>query len=1043
MKNGARLHTRTQIPGNLLTSLLISCVLLVCSLSEPLLAQESREISGVVTDSVSQQPLPGVTVTVRGSETGTSTAADGTYTISAAAGDILIFSLLGFRSRELEVSDNMETGVALQEDFQQLEEAIVIGYGTAQKKDLTGSVTRVDASTYQNQSTTQLTEMLAGTVAGFESNQGTEAAGGSSMEIRGANSLNATTDPMIVLDGVIYNGSIRDINPSDIETIDILKDASSAAIFGARAASGVILVTTRQGRTGKPIINFSTTLGISRVLGRDYAVRGPQGYLDYRRDFFRTLGLTQPDYYWFNPEQLPEGVSLQQWREASNNPHPDDTREWLGRLNFFPEEVDNYLAGHTIDWAGEVFQPALRQDYNVDIGGGTENIKYYWSAGWLDNEGIVRGDEFSAIRSRLNIDFTITDWLNMGVNAQYSKRDESAVPANLNGMATTGPYASMYEEDGSLKWYPHGYIGGANPLINYRGQDRLRTIQSFFASIYGEIKLPLGITYRLSFQPRTEAVRDYNYWSPETITGGDTYSQGRAVREEFNSSEWMIDNLLKWNGEFGAHRFDVTLLYNAEKFKSWSSDMSNQTFLPSPDLGYHGMQFGNNPGINTDDRQYSGDGLMGRVNYTLLDKYLFTLSVRRDGFSAFGRENPYAVFPAAAFAWRLSEERFFDLDFVSDLKLRVSWGVNGNRDIGPYDSFSQMDLIQYFDGTDVQAGVYTSTLSNPGLVWEETESLNFGLDLSMFSGRINMTLDYYDMSTRSLLVSRSLPRVTGFESVTTNIGVLGNKGFELTINTHNINSEQIRWTSGFTFSLNRNKIESLFGETGEYILEGATHTGEVPDFENEWFIGQPIDVVWDYDIAGVWQTGEAEEAARYNLRPGDYKARDLDNNGAYEALQDKRFIGYTEPRYRLGLRNQVDFLKHFSASLFIRADLGHLRPFGQSIQDWSTFDRRSTLNFPYWTPDNASNEYPRLNMNDSPFGGGITPYKPSWFVRIQDVSLSYSLPPDVFSAVKFRSMRLFASVRNLYSFDDWPGWDPESGDAPMPQTFTLGLNVSL
>src|SRR5690606_13609214 len=415
---------------------------------------------------------------------------------------------------------------------------------------------------------------------------------------------------------------------------------------------------------------------------------------------------------------------------------------------------------------------------------------------------------------------------------------------------------------------------------------------------------------------------------------------------------------------------------------------------------------------------FSGDGLMARVNYSLGGKYLFTGSIRRDGFSAFGRENPRATFPALAFAWQISDENFYDFSLVDQLKMRLSWGVNGNRDIGPYAAFSQMGSYQYYNGSEVQMVIYTSTLSNPGLMWEETESYNVGFDIGILENRINLTLDYYDMTTSNLLVNRSLPRVTGFENVTSNIGELANRGFEVTIGSVNINSSNLNWRSNLNFSLNRNKIKSLFGETGEYILEGKTYTGEIPDFENEWFIGQPIDVIWNYDILGVWQVEEAAEAAEYNLSPGDFKANDLDGNGAYEALQDKKFIGYTEPRYRLGLRNEFDFLRNFSASIFIRADLGHQRAFNESVAGWSTFDCRSTANYPYWTPDNGSNDYPRLNINDSPYGGGIMPYKPLSFVRIQDLSLSYNLPASATKAFYVQQARIFGSVRNLYSFDN-------------------------
>lgn len=1007
-------------------------------------------IKGKVTDE-NGEALPGVSVMVKNSQKGIATDINGEYEISLSDGEnILIFSFIGYQTKELTVSPNQSLlNVSLESDTKALDELVVVGYGTVKKSDLTGSVARVDAATFKNQSVTQITDVLAGSVAGFQANQGTSAAGGSSMEIRGVNSLNASTDPMIVLDGVIYNGSISDINPADIETLDILKDASSAAIFGARAASGVILITTTRGKTGKPTINFSTKLGVQKVISDDFAVRGPEEYLDFRRDYFRTLGLSQPAYYWHGPDNLPEGVTIDQWRSANPGANPDDTREWLSRLNFFPEEVESYLSGKTVDWSKEVLQTALRQEYDVSINGGSENVKYFWSAGWLDNDGIIRGDRFKTFRTRVNLDFKVTKWLNMGINAQYSNRDQSTTTASLSGMYSTSPFASIHNDDGSVRWFPHGYIGGQNPLLNYYGQDRNNKARNLFASIFAEVELPFNIKYRISYQPRLNDSWDYNYWSPETITGGDTYSQGRASRYDYSSSEWMLDNLLKWNKDFGVHKLDVTFLYNAEKFRDLSSTMTNNTFQPSPALGYHGMQFGNNPTISTKDERHSGDGMMGRINYSLMDKYLLTLSLRRDGFSAFGQENPRAYFPAAAFAWRISGENFFQSDLINDLKLRTSWGVNGNRSIGAFAAFSQMSSTQYYNGSATQIGVQTSTLSNKRLRWEETTSTNLGLDISLLSNRINASIDVYDAVTRNLLVNRSLPRVTGFQNVTTNIGSLANRGFELTIGSTNINNSTLTWKSNFNFSLNRNKIKSLFGETGSYVLEGQTHTGEIPDYNNQWFIGRPIDAVWEYNMLGVWQEEEAEEADRYNLKPGDIKAEDLDNNGAYEALQDKQFIGFSDPRYLLGLRNDVTFLKNFTASVFLRADLGHIRPFVEPMAGWSTYDRISTSNFQYWTPENRSNEYTRLSINDSPFGGKVMPYKPRSFFRVQDVSLAYNLPAAAVQSIGLQGVRVFGSARNLITISKWPGWDPESWDSdsrkstPMPKTFTVGLNVTL
>ncbi len=1056
-KRGVFALSNSLLLGALLATNDVKVVAAEPEVSAPLMkaVQQQQRITGIVTNNQGV-PLEGVSVNVKDTDVGTATDAAGRFLFEQVApGATLQIRSIGYKPIEIVISGQSALEIVLEDDMAGLEEVIVVGYGVAKKSDLTGAVHRISAADFKDQSVTQLTDMLAGTVAGFQANQATSSSGGSSMEIRGVNSINASTEPMVVLDGVIFNGSINDINPNDIESVDILKDASSAAVYGARAANGVILVTTKRGAIGKPKINFVTKQGAAMATSTDYAVRDPNEYIDFRKNFFRTLGGNQPDYYYHNPEALPPGISIEEWRSASNNPNPDNTQEWLSRLNFFPVEIETYLSGNPVDWVDEVLRTGHRQEYDISVNGGSDAAKYFWSLGYVDNNGIAKGDESSTIRSRLNLDLKVTDWLNVGLNAQYSYRDLTSAAASLtnreqdenslvpsfSNLYQVSPFAKVFEPDGTINFYPHGYLI-ANPLINTLGQDRDYTIQSLFASLYGEVKLPFGITYRLSFQPRSTLNKDYNFWSTETIKGSETYSNGYGTRADNSSFEWMIDNLLKWNGTFGAHALDVTLLYNAEQFKSWGSTMGNQSFQPSPTLGFGGLQYGSSPFLNVNDIKYTGDGLMARINYAILDRYLITASVRRDGFSGFGQENPYATFPAAALAWQVHKEEFFKLDFVNQLKLRVSWGRNGNRDIGPYASFAQMKSVQYYDGSNTKVGVYTSMLSNPGLSWEETESLNFGADITLFANRVNLTLDYYDAQTNRLLVERSLPTITGFENVTTNIGSLANQGFEMTLSSANVSRPNFGWKSTLNFSFNRNKISSLFGETGTYTLEGKSHTGEVPDFSNQWFIGKPLDVVWDYRMLGIWQQEEAEEAALYGLMPGDYKVESLDGNYIYEALQDKQFIGYKLPRYMLGLRNEFNFLRNFAASVFLRADLGHIREFSPLVQDFSMFDRMSTANYAYWTPENRSNEYPRLSNNTTVFGGKLIPYKKTSFLRVQDVAVSYSVPEALVQRMQVDHIRVSFSARNPFTFSKWPGWDPESGHSPMPKIYTLGLNFS-
>jgi len=1007
----------------------------------PLNAQE-LSVKGVVKDSETLEPIANVTITSEGNTWQSDEL--GEFTITVAGTSNLKFTSVGYKTLELEATKPF-LEVSLTKELSDIDEVVVVGYGTVKKSDLTGSVTRVNSETFKNQPMTQLTDMLSGTVAGFSSKQATGASGRGSMQIRGPNSIKAGSSPMIVLDGVIFNGSIGDINPNDIETMDILKDASSAAVYGSRAASGVVLITTTRGRSEDPSIDVSSSVGVSELINPGYYTRGPDNYIDMRRDFFRSRDANQlPDYHWFSPNDLPAGVTLEQWRSTVNNADADNEKEWLRRLSFFPIEIENYKNNETVNWTNEGFRYGLRQDYNIGISAGSSKSKQYFSLGYVNNEGILLGDEYKTIRSRINLDFDLSSWLKVGTNLQISRHDESSVVATLSRIQTMSPFAKLYDDQGKLNWYPHGYLGGpTSPVLDYYGQEKEFIKYNLFGSLFAEVALPFGIQYRVAFQPLIQSYRNYNYWSPDTPTGGHTYSNGYATRDDFTLSEWMIDNLLKWNREIGIHNFDVTLLYSAEERNSWLSSARNQNFLPSSILGFGGIQFGDKPGISAEDEKRTGDAFMARLNYSLLKKYLLTLSIRRDGYSAFGQENPKASFPAAAVAWQIHNEEFFKVKSINELKLRLSWGVNGNRDIGVYSALDKIASNMYYDGTGIQQGILTSTLPNASLMWEETEALNLGLDLSMFDYRVNVTADLYQMKTSNLLVNRSLPTVTGFVEVMTNIGQLDNKGLELTVSTKNIQREKIDWSSAINFSLNRNKIKTLFGDQGNYVLEGKEYYGELPEYGNKWFPGKSLDAIWDYSVLGVWQQDEAAEAAKYTLFPGDYKVEDLDGNGKYEALQDKKFIGYTEPRFSIGFRNEVNFLKNFNASIFLRADLGHKRAFSPSLVDVTALDRLSTANFPYWSPDNQSNDWPRLGFRRTAYGGGIMPYKSTSFLRVQDISLGYNVGSEYLKALKFSSLRIFASARNLLTFDNWPGADPESGFDPMPRTYTLGLNLIL
>ena len=1029
--------------------------------------QQGISITGTVSDS--SEPLPGVNVVVKGTLIGQITDVNGRYSITVPDGDaILVFSFMGYAMQEVAVGNRRVIDVRLEEDASLLEEVVVIGYGVARRRDLTGSITRMETEEFKTRSMSQLTEMLSGHVAGLNMNQGTSAAGGANdMELRGATSITAGGSPMIVLDGVIFGGSIRDINPMDIVSIDIMKDASSAAIFGSNAGSGVLLITTKQGTLGaKPTISVSAKIGMADDY-RKLKPRGVDEYLQFKADAYRRGNSTNTGYnsdYVTNPDKL-SGMSVAEWLALRTGADSNPQREWLMRIGLNNNEIQNYFDGNEWDVYNTVFRKGLRQDYDLSINGGSNYATYYWSIGYNDYEGLRVGDKYSVIRTRLNVDFTITDWLNAGVNAQFAQRDEvptdrnafSPVPAlDRDNFWANSPLGTPYDVDGYIQREPHGHAGSMNPLINAYRSDVFNKRNNLFASFYASIKLPFGINYRISFQPRYETRQWYEFFKVGReygVVDPQTLSTGR--RRDYFWMNWMVDNVLSWKYNAGGHNFDVTLLANAEKNQYWYNSLENKDFAPSQALGFHGLEFGTDPILGVDDTRSTGAAYAARLNYHFMGKYLLNATIRRDGYSAFGQNNPWAVFPAAGLGWMISEENFFNINAVNRLKMRVSYGANGNRNIGGYRAIANLDSELWYDGSALQTGIYTNSLSNRALQWEKITMFNPGFDLVLLNNRIDFTFDVYAITTTNLLLERKIPRLTGYDNVMSNIGQLDNFGIDFTLKTVNINNGDIRWNSTFLFSMNRNKLISLYDEMGTYRLLNKEVTGQLPAIPDGRFIGQALDVVWDYNVLGIWQTNEREQAWEYRLEPGDYKVEDVERtiinagtaNERYvlEQLKDKKFIGHEEPRYRLGFQNDVTFLKHFTASIFLRAELGHIRSHGAAYFTDSqyTMRNRACPPGPYWTEERPHKEYPRINMNTTQYGGGLTIYKPSSYLRVQDVSLTYNMPSEISNKIGMNSCQIYGSIRNLLTFTKFPGWDPESGGTPMPRIWTLGLSFTL
>lgn len=1008
--------------------------------------QTSVKIKGTVRDTTGE-PVIGANVKLKGTTQGTITDIDGNFTLDVpSVKETLQISFIGYQNLEVPLNGKSVVSVVLREDTEMLDEVVVVGYGTMKKSDLTGSVARIDAEKIAKTAPTSIGDILRTGAPGLIVGMDNSAAGeGGSLLIRGKRSLNASTSPLIVLDGVIFYGSLYELNKDDIESIDVLKDASSAAVYGAKSANGVIIITTKKGKSKKPTVNFNLSVAaVTKANNRK--VYDAEGYLKFRSDLFNSTSNFKTPGKWVQPtsENLAKyDLTLEQWRDYGGSSSMEgadaDTDIWLQRIGLYSGERDSYFAGQTYDWYGNSFQTGLRQDYNVNISGKSGKVNYYFSLGMLDSEGLIKNNEFKKYTSTFKLHGDINKFLEIGVNGNFSNRTNSDLAQDWNGSSlNNSPFSQYRDADGNLNPYPNG-IGGLNPGQNDDYIRQFRTLKSDYnwlnASLFAKVKLPFNITYEITYAPRFGWYKYRYHESSESVlvTNG-----GFAERTNQDWFDWQVDNIIRWNYTFAdKHHVNVTLLQSSEEhFSNWERNKASQ-FDPSDVLGWHNMKAGQDRTIETTDTHSTGEALMARLFYSYDDRYMLTASVRRDGYSAFGKSNPYATFPSIAFAWNFANESFFKWEPMSTGKLRLSWGVNGNREIGIYEALANLSAGQVYAYIRPDGTLYNNLLfwqnrmANHGLKWERTTSINVGLDFGFLNNRINGSIDYYHMPTKDLLVKKTLPGLGGFNDVMANMGEVLNTGFELSLSSTNIQTRNFSWSSTFGLSYNKNEIKHLFNtydESGKEIDEPG----------NGWFIGKPIGVIWDYKFNGIWQADEAEEAAKYKQNPGDPKILDVDSDGDFDN-DDKVFMGQTTPKVRWSLKNDISY-KDFNLSISMYSYLGHKAATTENLNNmgWAMDRGNAYIREGYWTPENPSNEYARL-WSSFP----VTPQKvvSKNFLRVDNISLSYNVPKVVCDKLSTQNIRFTASVNNAFVITGWKYWDPEIS-GPMPRTFTLGANIT-
>ncbi|UBM59190.1 TonB-dependent receptor [Marinilongibacter aquaticus] len=947
----------------------------------------------------------GVTVRVKDTSNGTATDTGGNFEIEANIGDVLVFSFVGYQNQEITVGNATLLEVTMKTDSQALEEVVVVGYGTARKKDLTGAVASVDIENTRNQPNTNASQMLRGTVAGVQIRDNGRPGQSGTIQIRGVNSISASSSPLIVLDGIIYSGgSLADINPNDIESIDILKDASSTAIYGSLATNGVIEITTKKGKSGKP----------------KFSVNSYGGYSDYA--------------------YLPDYLTADEYLNARKDAEIAEG----GAVPFSPTELENIAVGRSINPFDAIKQSAPMTNLELSASGRTDKVSYFLSGAQSTSKSPVRGDNFSRLSGRMNLGIQATNWLKIGLNSGYSSRDNSGVRASLSSTSYLSPFASLYLEDGvSPNPLPQDWGLVSNPLLGTLLDDNKSISTVFFSNAYADVNLWKGLSYKMNVGYTRNDSKDF-YYSPSYQPLNRLGSGYKALGESQNLT---LENIVKYKQRIDDKQsVDLTLLYGIYQLNNQNSKLSSQNIFNDA-LGYNSLEIGEGYAIDAGAAQTRQASGMARLGYALLDKYMLTLSVRRDGFSAFGTGRKYGVFPAAALAWNLSDEKFFskikDIDF---LKVRVSWGRNGNRGISAYSSQSQMTLSNYVfgDGANTSIGLYTTTLANPNLGWETTESLNIGADLQAFKNRISLSANVYFSNTYDLLLNQTIPNTNGFETFLRNIGKVKNKGVEVDLKTVNIQKGDFAWNSHFAFSLNRNKVVQL---TGRDINNDGI---EDDDIASGWFIGYPLGSNFDYVFDGIFQEGD-DLSLIAGAQPGDIKFKDVSGpNGTPDGVitpLDRQVVSNSQPKFLLGITNIFNY-KNFSLSTNVNIREGGYSPNPLVNPGSNFFDQANFLNVPYWTASNPINTAPRINYRN-PLNYGF--YQSRSFVRLQDVSLAYNFPQKWMSSLKISNLQIYVSGKNLHTWTKWQGWDPEFGgggrspgnSGPLLKTYIAGINLSL
>jgi TonB-linked SusC/RagA family outer membrane protein len=834
------------------------------------LAQD-RIVSGKVTASDDGSGIPGASISIKGTSKGATSDADGNYKITVSGAAVLTVSSVGFNSQDITVGNRTQINVALTTDTKSLQEVVVVGYGTQKKSQMTGAISSVGAKEIQELPITNARQALQGRAAGVDVVQpGSKPGAGPQIRIRGRRSFNASNDPLFVVDGIPLSSGIDDINPNDIVSMEVLKDASATAIYGSRGANGVVIISTKRGKAGATVVSVDSYYGVNQELGKIGVMNGAQ-FAEYKRESRRAVG------------QYPLGAGTA----------ADDAKI------FEPRELASIASGRSTDYVDGMLRPGAIQSHQVAVSGGSEKTTFNISANFFQDIGVVKMQDFSRYTFRVNLDHKINDKIKIGLSTLIVNSVRNGENLNvLGGAMQENPLGEPYDANGNLVFLPTNDGLRTNPFselvpgVNVDENKRYRT----FNSLFGEWDIAKGLKYRVNFGPDLTVGRAGRFIGAFTNNNRGGNASG-SVNEQFLFN-WTLENIVTYNKKFkDVHNLNLTGLQSIQRDRDERTTISVNG-IPAESAAYHRLGDANQiTGANTDLIEWTLLSYMGRVNYDYKEKYLFTATVRMDGSSRFGSNTKFGLFPSFAVGWNLSEEPFIkNIAAIDQMKLRASWGAIGNQAITPYQTQALLGRTAYAWDNTAAYGYRPNSIGNPDLRWETSTTSNAGLDFSFFRGRLSGSAEYYVTRTTNLLAPQPLPTSIGFGGFTTNVGETQNSGIELTVNTVNVDRGGFQWTSDFIFNRNREEIISLAN-------------GKVDDIGAGRFIGQPLSVFFDYKKIGIWQQNEADQAKAFGDRVGQIKVEDFNGDGKINA-DDRQILGSAVPAFTAGF-NKPFYLQRF------------------------------------------------------------------------------------------------------------------------------------